>query len=64
MKTKKPADRKILEAVEAVRHFIAETTGEAPSDEEIADALRRYFVLNEIKAHILMSREQKRIEGK
>jgi hypothetical protein len=46
----------IPEAIETIRHFIAETTGQAPDDREIADALRRYFVLNEIRAHILMNR--------
>lgn len=51
-----PVGKPVLEAVETVRKFIAETTGRAPSDEEIADALKRYFVLNEIKAHILMTR--------
>ena len=56
MKTKIPLRKPIPEAVETVRHFITETTGQAPSDKEIADALKRFFVLNEIKAHILMAR--------
>ena len=47
----------ILEAIQTIRHFIAETTGKEPSDEEIASALKRYFVLNEIKEHILMVRK-------
>jgi len=59
MQTEKLTDRLILRALEAIRHFITETTGQAPSDAELADALKRYFVLNEIKAHILMVREQK-----
>ena len=46
----------MLEAIQTVKHFIAETTGKEPTDEEIADALKRYFVLNEIKEHILMVR--------
>jgi len=46
----------IFEAIDRIRHFVAETTGKAPSDEELADALKRYFVLNEIKDHILMIR--------
>ncbi|MFC1817088.1 hypothetical protein ACFL0M_14390 [Thermodesulfobacteriota bacterium] len=57
MKTEIPLSNSILEAVQAVRHFITETTGKEPSDEEIADAMKRYFVLNEIKAHILMTRK-------
>ena len=56
MKTKISLRGPIPEAVETVRHFITETTGQAPSDQEIAAALKRYFVLNEIKAHILMAR--------
>jgi len=51
-----PVDDIILEAVETVRNFIAETTGAEPSSGEIARALKRYFVLSEIKAHILMER--------
>lgn len=39
-----------------IRRFVAETTGEAPTDEELADALGRYFVLKEIAEHILMVR--------
>ena len=46
----------ILDAIQGVRRFISETTGKEPTDEEIADALKRYFVLNEIKEHILMVR--------
>ena len=59
MNTEKPLNHSILKAVQTVRHFIAETTGQPPTDQEIADALKRYFVLNEIKAHILMVREEK-----
>lgn len=46
----------IGDAIETVRGFIAETTAKAPTDQEIAHALTRYFVLNEIKEHILMVR--------
>ncbi len=53
---KNPLSREILQALETVRHFITETTGKRPTDEEIADSLKKYFVLNEIKAHILMAR--------
>ena len=62
MKTQKPLDDLIREAVQHIRYFIAETTGTAPTNEEIADALKRYFVLNEIKDHILMDRDQNRRE--
>ena len=56
MKNEKQCGRVISEAIQAVRHFVAETTSSVPTDEEIADALKRYFVLNEIKEHILMAR--------
>jgi len=54
----------LAEALETVRHFIAETTGKKPTNDEIADALKRYFVLNEIKAHILMTRQENGPMGK
>jgi len=44
------------EALETVDTFIAETTGQKPTQQEIANALKRYFVLNEIKGHIVMER--------
>ena len=56
MKKETPVSPSILEAIQTVKRFIAETTGKEPTDEEIADALKRYFVLNEIKEHILMVR--------
>lgn len=56
MKKEPPVSPSIIEAIQALKHFIAETTGKEPTDEEIADALKRYFVLNEIKEHILMLR--------
>jgi len=56
VKKETPASPSILEAIQTVKRFIAETTGKEPTDEEIADALKRYFVLNEIKEHILMVR--------
>ena len=56
MKTEISPNDLILDAIQGVRRFITETTGQEPTDEEITDALKRYFVLNEIKAHILMVR--------
>jgi hypothetical protein len=47
-----PLDRSLAQ----VRRFVAETTGETPTDEEIADALGRYFVMKEIADHIAMLR--------
>ncbi len=48
----------IFDALGTVRHFLAETTGREPAPEEIADALKRYFVLKEIREHIDMIREE------
>lgn len=46
----------LVEALEAVENFILETTGQKPTQQEIANALKRYFVLNEIKGHVIMER--------
>ena len=43
-------------SLERVRDFVAQVTGEAPTEDEIADALGRYFVLKEIADHIEMVR--------
>lgn len=47
----------LTDALAAVSNFIREVTGIEPTQAELADALTRYFVLNEIKDHILMKRE-------
>ena len=54
----KPAPKAatLSEAIVAVERFITETAGVPPSEAELADALQRYFVLNEIKGHIEMRR--------
>jgi len=44
-------------ALHRVSSFIAETTGTAATQEEIADALKRYFVLEEMRAHIEIQRK-------
>ena len=36
--------------------FVEETTGRRPTSEELAQALKRYFVLKEIKDNIEMAR--------
>lgn len=51
-----PLEPGLVEALETVDNFIAATTGQKPTQQEIANALKRYFVLNEIKAHIVMER--------
>ncbi len=45
MKTEIPLSNSIIEAVQAVRRFIAETTGKEPTDEEIA--------INNLRDHLL-----------
>jgi len=51
-----PIDPSITEAITKIIHFITETTGKAPTVNELADSLKRYFVMNEIRDHILMAR--------
>ena len=43
-------------ALTSIERFVSEVTGQAPTQTEIANALQRYFVLNEIKEHIVMER--------
>lgn len=47
----------LLAALQKVSDFVSETTGTPPSQEEIARALKRYFVLVEIKDNIVMERD-------
>ena len=49
-------DPKVAAALGKVEDFITKTTGKAPSPDELADALTRYFVLNEILGFIRMER--------
>ncbi|MBW1989342.1 MAG: hypothetical protein JRI97_07335 [Deltaproteobacteria bacterium] len=56
---KKPPET-IDEALALVRRFIAQTTDAPPTDGEIARALSRYFVLNEIRGHVVLEREETR----
>lgn len=50
-------DLALTDALDTVSDFIRQVTGVEPTPAEIADALTRYFVMNEIKDHILMLRE-------
>jgi len=49
-------DSELADALDTVSDFIRKVTGVEPTPAEIADALTRYFVLNEIKDHIVMLR--------
>jgi len=53
-------DNGIHEAIVKIRNFVVQVAGFEPSQAEIADALQRYFVLNEIKDHIVMARSMPR----
>ena len=44
-------------AIDVIRRYVSEITGDAPTDAEIARALTRYFVLKEICEHIEMQRD-------
>lgn len=52
------ADNDIQDALETIYSFIHQITGQAPTQTELAAALKRYFVLNEIKDHIVMERSK------
>ena len=47
----------LIQALETVDQFVEQITGQAPTQTEIASALKRYFVLNEILEHIEMERQ-------
>ena len=57
MTSQQSPDPVLVEALDKVSDFIQQVTGDAPTPAELADALTRYFVLNEIKDHIVMERE-------
>lgn len=50
-------DESIRAAIGTIQQFIKEVTGKAATQAEIARALTRYFVLNEIKEFIELRRE-------
>lgn len=47
----------ILEAIGTIQNFIKAVTGYEATQDEIARALTRYFVLNEIKDFIELQRQ-------
>lgn len=47
----------IKEALETIKNFVREVSGKESGDEEIARALKRYFVLKEINDSIQIERE-------
>jgi hypothetical protein len=57
MNVSKHLDPVLVDALATVTDFIRQVTGSEPTQAELADALNRYFVLNEIKDHVLMLRD-------
>ncbi len=53
----KEIEQPLLDALETIITFIKETTGRTPDQTELAGALKRYFVMKEIKDHIFMDPE-------
>ncbi|MFH2092945.1 MAG: hypothetical protein ABIJ31_11335 [Pseudomonadota bacterium] len=49
----------LIKAIDRIEDYIVQTTGVKPEQEEIAQALTRFFVLKEIGEFIVMSREEK-----
>ena len=47
----------IVEAIELIERFVGEVSGWAPTQEEIARTLKRYFILYEINEQIQWQRE-------
>jgi len=59
MKDKKDMDNKLFESIKKMEKYLEASTGQKPTQEEMAKALTRYFVLKEIREFIEMEREEK-----
>jgi hypothetical protein len=57
MNESKDIDPILVDALTAVANFVGETTGTPATQEELAQALKRYFVLKEIKENIELTRK-------
>ena len=49
----------ITDAILTVLKYVSDATGEEPTQEEIATALKSYFIMNEISNQIKFQREKK-----
>ena len=49
-------DKELNDALDFAMQFMEEVTGKVASQAELARALKKYFVLNEIKEYIEMER--------
>jgi hypothetical protein len=56
--TRKTGNQETVPALKKISAFVESTTGVPPTPTELSRALTRYFVLNEIKEHILMERKK------
>jgi len=53
----------MTDAILGVMKYIKNTTGSEPSQEEIANALKSYFILNELGNQIKFQRKQPQVAG-
>lgn len=51
-------DTCMVDAVKKLDEYITRTTGEKPTQDELAQALSKYFVLKEIREFIEMNRKE------
>ncbi len=56
MTTPPQIDDCLMQAIKTIENYIEKTTGKAPCQQEIANALTRFFVLKEIGEFIEMDR--------
>ena len=49
----------ITDAILTVLRYVKDTTGEEPSQTEVAEALKSYFIINEISNQIKFQRKKK-----
>jgi len=56
LKSEEKLAPEVVAAVRRIEDYITQSTGQAPSSEELANSMTRYFVLKEILEFIRMSR--------
>lgn len=57
VKEKAEFDPKLVEAIHTIENFVGEVTGTPPTQPELAQCLKRYFILKEILDQIVWERE-------
>ena len=55
--------KQMTDAILGVMKYIKKTTGSEPTQEEIANALKSYFILNELGNQIKFQRKQPQVAG-